>query len=372
MSQFEEQIQNILSKETELPEMVNEKASLAFYEIRQKSRQKNRRNGVMRYLKTAAIAMVVVLAVGMPVVAAVKHFGLLEYFNQREKNLPQEAADMIVDDVEQEPMSNAEDTLVDFKIREYLYDVMQIYLVIEAKPTNEKYMLIPQWVVESDPVENLNLAGASGMTVGGYAKSQGKELLYANALVDIGGVSQSYDSRMEEDGTMVFIISGDNGVGTEQTKFVCDTQVYPIDLTNDADMIRNSFVFQMEATGSQKELSYAPADTKAATDLGIVLDEVVIIETELEMHVEFLYHYVDDISEQQKEKNADICFEIIGENGEKQPLSLSSGGWTQELEDGSFREIRNYAKQELPQELTVQVRDVVEKEVMGTIKLIKE
>lgn len=372
MSQFEERIQNILSEEMELPEVINEKAGQAFHEIQQERSKKSRRNGVMRYAKTAVIAMVVVLAVGTPVVAAVKHFGLLEYFKQKENEIPEEAVEMIVDDVKQDEMSNEEDTLVDFKIREYLYDAMQVYLVIEAKPIDEKYMLIPQWSVESDPVEDLNLDGVSGMSIEEYAKAQGKELLYANAHVALGGVSQSYDSKMEEDGTMVFIISGDNGAGTEQTEFVCDTQVYPVDMIDDADMIRDSFTFQMKATGSEKKLSYALADVTTATDLGIVVDEVVITETELAIHVEFLYHYIDEISEEQRKKNDDITFEILGADGEDLPFSMNSGGWTQPLDDGSFKEVRNYEKQDLPSELTIRLRDVFEKEVLGNITMVKE
>lgn len=372
MSQFEEQIQNILKEETELPEVVNDTARQAFLQIQQSKNEKKQKRDGLRNVKAAVIAFVIILSVGTPVAAAVKHFGLLDYFNQRKDNIPQEAATMIVDDVEQGQLSNEESSLVDFKIREYLYDVNQIYFVIEAKPTDEKYMLIPQWEEEGCPVEDLQIEGVSGMSIAEYAQSQGKELLYASVFVDIGGGSQSYDYRLEDDGTAVFIISGDNGVGTTQTEFTCDTCVYPLHMESDEEMVRDSITFQMEATGSQTTLFYALADVQAAKDLGIILDDVVITETELAIHVEFLYHYADGLSKEAIKKNDDIAFQILGDNGEELEDSLNSGGWTEMLEDGSFKEVRNYEKVELPSELTIRLRDVFEKKTYGTIIMIKE
>ncbi len=372
MSQFEDRIQNILKEDIEMPETVNDKARLAFLQIQQKQANYKKKHARIKNVKAAVIALVIILSVGTPVAAAVKHFGLLDYFNQREDNIPQEAATMIVDDVEQEQLSNEESSLVDFKIREYLYDVNQIYFVIEAKPIDEKYMLIPQWEEEGYPVEDLQIEGVSGMSIAEYAKSQGKELLYASVFVDIGGGSQSYDYRLEDDGTAVYIISGDNGVGTTQTEFTCDTCVYPLHIESDEEMIRDSFTFQMEATGSQTTLSYALADVQAAQDLGIILDDVVITETELEIHVEFLYHYADGLSKEEIKRNDDIAFQILGDDLEELEFTLNNAGWTEMLEDGSFKEVRNYEKVELPSELTIRLRDVFEKESYGTIKMIKE
>ena len=261
---------------------------------------------------------------------------------------------------------------MDFKIREYLYDANQIYFVIEAKPTEEKYMLIPQWEEEADPVEDLQIQGVSGRSIAEYAQLQGKELLYASVFIDIGGGGQSYDYRLEDDGTAVFIISGDNGVGTTQTEFICNTCVYPLHMESEEEKIRDSFTFQMESIGSQTTLSYALADVQAAEDLGIILDDVLITETELEIHVEFLYHYADGLSKEEIKKNDDIAFQILGDNGEELEGTLNNAGWTELLEDGSFKEIRNYEKVELPSELTIRLRDVFEKESSGTIKMIKE
>lgn len=372
MSQLEERIQDILREEAELPEVVCDKAGQAFLHIQQRKAESKQKHKGMKNMKAAVIALVIILSVGTPVAAAVKHFGLLDYFNQRDENLPEEAVEMIVDDVEQGEMTNEEDTLVNFRIREYLYDIMQVYLVIEAKPTDERYMLIPQWSVESDPVEDLNIDGVSGMSIGEYAKLQGKELLYANANVDVGGISQSYDCRMEKDGTMIFIISGDNGSTLTQREFVCNTQVYPLDATEETDIIRDSFTFQMETTGTQKELSYVLTDTTAAKELGIIIDEVVVIETDLLLHVEFLYHYGEDISEEQRKKNEDIHFEVLRENGEELEMSLDGGGWIQMQDDGSFKDVHSYKKQDLPKEITIQLRDVIEKETIGRIKMVKE
>lgn len=210
------------------------------------------------------------------------------------------------------------------------------------------------------------------MSIAEYAQLQGKELLHASVSVDIGSVSQSYDYRLEDDGTAVYIISGDNGVGTAQTEFTCDTRVYPLHIESDEEMIRDSFTFQMEATGSQTMLSYALADVQAAKDLGIILDDVLITETELEIHVEFLYHYADGLSKEDIKRNDDIAFQILGDDGDELEATLNNAGWTEMLEDGSFKEIRNYEKIELPSELKIQLKDVFTKEVYGIIKMIKK
>jgi len=372
MSQFEDRIQNILKEEVELPEVVSDKAGQAFLQIQQRKAESKQKHTGIRNVKAAVIALVIILSVGTPVAAAVKHFGLMDYFNQRENNIPQEAATMIVDNVEQEQLANEESSLVDFKIREYLYDVNQIYFVIEAKPTDEKYMLIPQWSEEGDPVEDLQIEGVSGMSIAEYAQLQGKELLHASVFVDIGGGSQSYDYRLEDDGTAVYIISGDNGIGTAQTEFTCATCVYPLHIESDEEMIRDSFTFQMEATGSQTTLSYVLTDIQAAKALGIIFDDVLITETELEIHVEFLYHYADGLSKEDIKRNDDIAFQILGDDGDELEATLNNAGWTEMLEDGSFKEVRNYEKTSLPEELTIRLRDVFEKESYGTIKMIKE
>lgn len=371
MNQFEERIQNILQEEMEMPEVVNDKVSQAFSTIQQRSNGMNKQKRLKRGIKAAAIAFAVVLSVGTTAVAAVKHFGLLDYFSQWNQDIPKEAADMIVNEVEQQEQSE-EGKLITFKVREYLCDANQVYIVIEAKPTDDKYMIIPQWVEESEPIVNIGMTDATEMSIAEYAASQGKELIYAGANVDTGAGSYSYDFRMEDDGTALYILSGANETGVEVKEFTCNTFVYSLDATNMEDISRDSFVFNMENNSKEEVLEYTITDTSGADELGMVIDDIVISETELGIHVEFLYHYSSEITSDQRKENDDICFMILGENGAELESTLAAGGWAEVMDDGSFKRVGNYKKVELPSELTILLKNMDTEEEYGTVKMQKQ
>lgn len=371
MNQFEERIQNILQKDAEIPDVVNDKVSDAFSAIQQNSNGMSRKKGLGRSVKVAAIAFAVVLSIGTTTVAAVKHFGLLDYFSMLNEDIPKAAEDMIVNEVEQQDQFK-EGKLVNFKIREYLCDAHQVYIVIEAKPTDDHYMIIPQWVEESEPVVNIGITDTPEMSIGEYAISKGKTLIYAGASVDTGASCYSQDFRMENDGTALYILSGANETGKDMLEFNCNTFVYSLDATNMEDIDRDSFVFNMKNNSNEEVLDYIITDTSGADELGIVIDDIVISETELVIHVEFLYHYSSEITNEQRKENDDIYFMILGENGEELEFAPLGGGGIESIDDGRFKEICDYKKGELPSELTILLKNVSTKEKHGTVKMKKQ
>lgn len=371
MKQFEEQIQNTLQTEMEIPMIVRQRADNAYAKIKQQAVNKRKMQGRVKHsLKAAAVLAAVVLATGTTAFAAAKQFGILDYFTKQNAQMSQEAAGMIVSEVVQQ--EKAEKT-VDFKVREYLCDSNRMYLVIEAKPTDaEKYLIISEDIIGEDSVEVLNIEGVTEGTVSEYAQSQGKELMYVGVHVDTGASGYTKEYKIEEDGTALFIQSSANELEKDVNELICTTYVQPLTDQNDGEIIRDSFTFTVTDSSSEQVLPYAVVNTDGAQAAGIVLDDISITETELGIHVEFLYHKTEDLSKEQQEEIEEIGFQILGADGMELETNVDVAGWGEILEDGSYKEIRNYKKTELPDELTVLVKNLFTKEEFGTIMLVKE
>lgn len=366
MKELEEGI-TIIAQDVEIPENVMKKAMDTLNMIKEDDNMRVRSKNVtkkhtFKTVKAASIAAVTILVVGTTAFASTKVFGLDDYFASWGTKIPDEAKSLVEDNVSQE---EKKEEMVNFKVREYLCDSNQMYFVIEAKAVeSDKYLLITQDCLPEDSVENLNIKGVTEGTIKDYAKKQGKELLVVCANVDTGAASASVDFRLEEDGTGVFIYTTENVQKQNKATLTCDTVVYPYGIKDDSQMLRDSFDFKVENASNESKYKFKVVDSSGADAAGILIKDIQVSETELGQHVEITYKTNDS--------HEDLVLQVLDKNGEEMPYSLAVIGYSEKLEDGLEKQIRNYSNNSLPKVLKIRVKDVGTGKVFGTITVERE
>lgn len=361
MKQLEEEITKI-SQEVEIPEIVMRRATETLNMIKEnndmkaKNKEMNKKTAY-RTVKAASIAAAAFLVVGTTAFASTKIFGLDDYFASWNTKIPEEAKSLAQNNVSQE---DKKEELVDFKVREYLCDSNQMYFVIEAKAMeNDKYLLIGEGLCPEDSVENLKIEGVTEGTIEDYAKKQGKEILVINPSVDTGAGAASIDFHLEKDGTGVIIYTTENVQKEKKLTLTCNTIVYPYGIEDDSEILRDSFTFEVENKSNENTYAYKVTDATGADAAGIQIEDIQILETELSQRVEITY--------KNNKKNEGIVLQVLGEDGEELSFGAAEGGYSEVLEDGTEKQVRNYEKTELPKTLKIRVKDIYETEVFGTI-----
>lgn len=175
----EQDMERILSQD--LPEMrwMEAKIQDTYGEIRRRSRivENVKTPSGKRWYK-AAVAAALAAVIPITGYAAAKQFGLLEFLEQRGME-NEEIIILTSDHTVVEEAQNFSNQYVEYAVQEALSDGQIIYMVIEAQPKNEEYLLLPQDCAKDDDAGSwLNLPEAAGQTIQDYADSQGKELVW--------------------------------------------------------------------------------------------------------------------------------------------------------------------------------------------------
>ncbi|MDE5779630.1 MAG: hypothetical protein K2I10_14225 [Lachnospiraceae bacterium] len=405
-------IQDMLNGNTPIPEVVEKRAAAAFDAIRtageefdmEKTEITKRKWGKSR---VAAAACIAVLALGTTTAAAGNYFGLLDYFNWRDREIPKEAQKLINDNVEQkgnEGNETAENQYAEFNIRQTLCDSGQMMIEIEVKALEpDKYFLMTQDWMPEDMISNLGMVSEEGdMSIEEYMEKTGKQALEVNAYVDLGEkmTSASFDTKMEPDGTLIIVENTENVIREKEMTLTCYTMVLPPDLQDKANdegqnltsdekdkiaagemkepvvtdnYIRDSFTFKVTDNSISEKFVYKPEQPGKIEGTAIILDEVVMTKTELGLYVDTAYHYDENATPEEIAASEEIVFDVVKENGdwlERGPGS--AGGGTVCLEDGSYLQTRDYGVTELLEEMPVKVFDCMSKEQYGIIKVKKQ
>lgn len=402
----EKTLKDIFEQDTRIPQVVRKKADAAYEVIRTVSEEfdmeqhKEKRRSLSRG-RVAVAALLVIFALGTTTVAAGNYFGLLDYFNWRNQEIPKDAEKLINEEVSQNKPTEEEkkgNGYVDFSIRQTLCDSRQLVAEIAAKPIEkDKYFLIGLDILPEDPVSALGIDSENGdMSVEEYAGKKGLKLLNVYANVDMGEaqISSSFDLKYEPDGTMIFVQTTENVIHEKNMTLTCNTGVLPPDGEEEAaditaeekelikegkmeepedNWIRDSFTFQVTDNSNSENFVYKPVQIGRIEKTAIILDEVKMVQTEFGLYVDTRYHYDPDATQEELAASRDIVFDVVKENGDWLERGAGeAGGGTIQLDDGSFLQSSYYALTELSEEMPVKVFDCMNKNQYGIIKVKRQ
>lgn len=323
------------------------------------------------FKKTAAAAACccIVLAGSVSAYAAAQHFSLLSMFTGESTEVRENAAKLLDTAVEQKQQENQEQSqYVNFKIKEAICDKNKVIVQIEARALEpEKYMLVPLYEEpEIDPVSDLNIKGVTGkQTIAEYAKSIGKKCLGVQASVFCEAGDQSISDRTDAEGTLFFTIEFDNEEKTKKLNYVCGTYVAPPEGTSE-DTIKNEISFTLTDKSKSKIIRYLPVSKKKVEGTNLIVDKVIFEKSDLEIVCKVKYHYAGSLKDWSRTTDADIAFFILDEKGQ---IIESNGGSGSTFPDGTkeMTQSWSYPLMDLPDTITLQAKDVCEKNLFGTV-----
>lgn len=374
MRQDEERLYHILKEDAMIPNKIEQRMQEAYSSIE---------NGDIRRKKViadispkhkfrvAAAAALTVLALGTTAYAAVRHSAILDSFSKYDsgREMPEQAKSLIQTEIDQD---KAQDGLVNFKVREALCDKNNIVVAVEAKAAElDKYLIVPEDLQSEEDLklmtmENLNLSmKEKDMTIADYAKKYNKQILPVGVSVDTGAGVSSIDYTLEEDGTGVFTCSSENVSRKKVMELSCSTSIF-----YENDIIRDSFDFAVNDNSKAVETVVYRAKGQAEVDgTKLVVDEVKFEKSAIGMKGTITYHYAGNPSKI-TEDDEDTGFFLFGQDGKqlKDGVGLSGGS---SKENGKFTQVGSYALTDLPEQLTLQAKNVMTKEVFGKIKVYR-
>lgn len=308
----------------------------------------------------AAIAVICILST-VTVLAATNTWGILDFLTGRGQAivLP-EAADMVQEDVAQ---SGGQTEFGSFEVREAIYDGRNVYLVIDVKPSNPKYLLLGPDASPLDPIGNLgpSFSDKSG-TIADYAKDNHLEMI--NTSVGISGVS-SVDYLLNEDGTLVYMLNGSYASSSLQATIEVDYAVAPFvsregKMAIDAENIqRSTFLVALDNSGVKAvSTSTAPA---AFGDFGVQVDKVTLFGSSMAIYADIEYSVIDD-GKFARAKDG-IWFDFVDEQGDVLPSGAALWGGVEAFDETHFiQRTTLQAAETLPAEISLRCFDFSEKD----------
>lgn len=374
MNKSDERLYDILKEDTMIPNKVEHTIQDTYAQI--EGGKVNRKNSTVfvvpkRRLRTAAAIAVTALAIGTTAYAAAKHSAILDSFAKYDngRELPEQAKSLIETDIAQE---KAQDGVVNFKVREALCDKNNIVVAVEAKAADmEKYLLVPEDMQSEDDwkqmtMENLNSSMAEkDMTIADYAKKYNKEILPVGVSVDTGAGVSSIGFNLEEDGTGVFTCQSENVSKKAVMNLSCHTAVF-----YQGDIVKKSFDFNVnDNSKANKTVIYRAVSNQAVEGTNLVIDEVKFEQSAIDIKSTITYHYAGN-PEKITEDDEDTGFFFFGQNGKRLKDGAGmAGGCTKK--NGVFTQTDSLALTELPEQLTLQAKNVMTKEQYGFIKIYR-
>lgn len=355
---MDDKLYEIFSENTDIPAVVREHAQDALFQIQKETKKtprptvRTRRSRILRPLLIAA-ALTALLCTG--VIAAEHYFGISDFFKKNGRSLEKAASDQIA------PVSSqtvSENPLVEFTVKEALYDSEFLYVLIHAQArTPDSYLLVPDdLTLPEDPISTLGID--SPLSIAEYAAANHKEILYVGCGLDHEKhpdmATCNFQSTMNADGSLTTLLYG-GGWNSEEETLSLYGHVRTPDAQSMDDILSSELTFSLQNTGNTVKHSYVPADTAVSSELQ--LHEITLMETDLGLYAEI--HYTPTDTERV----------LVLDLAEGDILMTCMEGGSKILEDGSFLTRFSYEKRELPDTLTLLVSDLQKDEIIERIPL---
>lgn len=311
---------------------------------------------------SAAIAVAACLILATAAFAAVSHWGLFDFLDQGGDSgaLP-EAAEIVATDP---PQEGGAGELASFRLRETVYDGEYVYMVVDATPADGILLLGPG-LLPPDAMRDLTKEDSDAMTIGEYAEANDLQMAIvgistASAAEGAEDAITSFDWRLEADGTLVFMLSGEapQGAGDAfETTLLCSVTPlvsaaegegiimqyfeedgeepvskyigYDVD---EAHIQRSELAFALTAAGSAEAQAY---DLGAAyPGCGVRVERVTFEPSPMALYYEIRFTITDEAAYAATEDG--VQFEFLDANGERLPDGATMSGQTAAQADGSL------------------------------------
>lgn len=326
---------------------------------------------------SAVIAVAACLILATAAFAAVSHWGLFDFLNQGAGSgaLP-EAAEIVATDP---PQQGGEGKLASFKLRETVYDGEYVYMVVDATPADGILLLGPG-LLPPDAMRDLTKEDSDAMTIGEYAEANDLQMAIvgistAAAAEGAEDAITSFDWRLEADGTLVFMLSGDapRGAGDAfETTLLCsvtplvsaaegegiimqyfeEDEEEPVSKyigydVDEAHIQRSELAFALTAAGSAEAQAY---DLGAAyPGCGVRVERVTFEPSPMALYYEIRFTITDKAAYAATEDG--VQFEFLDANGERLPDGATMSGQTAAQADGSLVQSGSLSAQSDPSQI---------------------
>ena len=326
---------------------------------------------------SAAIAVAACLILATAAFAAASHWGLFDFLDQGGDSgaLP-EAAEIVATDP---PQQGGAGELASFRLRETVYDGEYVYMVVDATPADGILLLGPG-LLPPDAMRDLTKEDSDAMTIGEYAEANDLQMAIvgistAAAAEGAEDAITSFDWRLEADGTLVFMLSGDapRGAGDAfETTLLCSVTPlvsapegegiimqyfeedgeepvskyigYDVD---EAHIQRSELAFALTAAGSAEAQAY---DLGAAyPGCGVRVERVTFEPSPMALYYEIRFTITDEAAYAATEDG--VQFEFLDANGERLPDGATMSGQTAAQADGSLVQSGSLSAQSDPSQI---------------------
>lgn len=291
----------------------------------QSRRMASRRS--IRFIPKAVAAAILAIVLPVTAYAAAKGFGLLEHLAEAGMENTQSIQ---VLHAEIAPRETYRNNFAEYTVMEAVCDNNSLCVAAQITPLDESHLLVPQFITEDASVQELQIDGVTEGTVGEYAASLGKSLVYA----DIGywnGESHldgSASFRCDTDGTLYYFYSAVNTFSSNQIDLTCAGVAYTEEMSI-ADRVE--FQTKLFDKSSSVERAYTNMDPKTVSETGIQVQNVTILETELGLYATFTFTVQDFESWRDC-----LSFKMLNSAGEELTLLPGIGSGIVENGDGSY------------------------------------
>lgn len=326
---------------------------------------------------SAVIAVAACLILATAAFAAVSHWGLFDFLDQGGDSgaLP-EAAEIVATDP---PQEGGAGELASFRLRETVYDGEYVYMVVDATPADGILLLGPG-LLTPDAMRDLTKEDSDAMTIGEYAEANDLQMAIvgistAAAAEGAEDAITSFDWRLEADGTLVFMLSGEapRGAGDAfETTLLCSVTPlvsaaegegiimqyfeedgeepvskyigYDVD---EAHIQRSELAFALTAAGSAEAQAY---DLGAAyPGCGVRVERVTFEPSPMALYYEIRFTITDEAAYAATEDG--VQFEFLDANGERLPDGATMSGQTAAQADGSLVQSGSLSAQSDPSQI---------------------
>ena len=327
---------------------------------------------------SAAIAVAACLIVATAAFAAASHWGLFDFLDQgRGSGALPEAAEIVATDP---PQEGGAGELASFRLRETVYDGEYVYMVVDATPADGILLLGPG-LLPPDAMRDLTKEDSDAMTIGEYAEANDLQMAIVGistaAAAEEGAEDAitSFDWRLEADGTLVFMLSGDapRGAGDAlETTLLCSvTPLVPAPEgegiimqyfeedgeepvskyigydVDEAHIQRSELAFALSAAGPAEAQAY---DLGAAyPGCGVRVERVTFEPSPMALYYEIRFTITDEAAYAATEDG--VQFEFLDANGERLPDGATMSGQTAAQADGSLVQSGSLSAQSDPSQI---------------------
>lgn len=275
------------------------------------------------FVMKAAVAALLAVTIPVAGYAAAKSMGLTDWLASSGMQDVQGVEELTNSGLELsggKEGSSYRNNYAEYSILEAVCDSQTIYLAAQVKPIDSSYFLVPQYIMEEDSVSNLGIDGLTEGTVGEYAASQGKSLVYAGVGYYNGEnhLDGGEDFRYGNDGALYYYYSAQNISGSKNIALKCSGYAYTAEMSVTD---RVEFEVTLFDKSSATETLYTNMDPAAFDETGVQVTELILKQTEMGLYATFTFR-----ADNAKIDADGIFFKILDANGEELDTLPRAGG----------------------------------------------